>query len=422
MTRQIVNRQSRLCCLALLAFTLVPPAIVGAEGHLKLSKTREERFSAPLLSLDVSSAGNLAAALGTGEVRIWRLDTGQLLHQFTFPEPETDPRLKNEGEVEPIRVRFSPDGQTLGVSHLSRIYLYDTKAWQPAGSLGVEGEDTMRPRPVPTLARRPEHEEPRPEFTYDQMAQDWIKLRAMGDGRTRVTDFVFAAGGSRILAAYCRGSSFDGPHRLIDTASGNDPVRLWDVPGGRLLWERTYGSDIVVERIVPSPNGQQFVVAAVRPGWTTVELDSLQTGGRVYSLPPVNYPLGDKTNIMFTPDALRLITFWAGPFDKKFVPWRHLAAYDAATGQRLITFGGRVSAHGVGDISPDGRWVVVPTENLITLQVLDAANGEWVRAVKQFPWGWSGPLVGSVRFDPSGRYLIAANMGAGRLAVYRVRP
>src|ERR1700691_4224548 len=91
---------------------------------------RVERLPAPILSLDVAPGSDLAvAAMSDGRVRVWHLDTGELVHEFGFTEPETDQRQKDEGEVEPIRVRFAPDGKTLGVSYLSRVHLYNVGVW-----------------------------------------------------------------------------------------------------------------------------------------------------------------------------------------------------------------------------------------------------------------------------------------------------
>jgi hypothetical protein len=44
-------------------------------------------------------------------------------------------RQKEEGEVEPIRVHFAPDGKMLAASYLSRVYLYDTHTWSQVKSL-----------------------------------------------------------------------------------------------------------------------------------------------------------------------------------------------------------------------------------------------------------------------------------------------
>jgi len=56
-----------------------------------------------------------AVALSDLRVRVWRLDSGQVERELSFPEPETDQRLKLDSDVEPISLRFSPDGKTLAV-------------------------------------------------------------------------------------------------------------------------------------------------------------------------------------------------------------------------------------------------------------------------------------------------------------------
>jgi WD40 repeat protein len=79
------------------------------ERKLATRDIRVERLTSPILSLDVAPGSDLAvAAMSNGRVRAWHLDTGEILHEFGFTEPETDQRQKDEGEVEPIRVRFAP--------------------------------------------------------------------------------------------------------------------------------------------------------------------------------------------------------------------------------------------------------------------------------------------------------------------------
>ena len=397
-------------------------AALDARVAPRLSKVRQDQLPASILALDLAADSHLAAAaLSDGHVRVWQLETGAIARDLTFPEPETDPRQKNDSEVEPIRVRFAPNGKILAVSHLSRIYLFDTASWQQVGSsLGVQGEDVMRPIPVPTLTRRPEHEEPRPELTLNQMAQDWLKLRLTGDGRTRITDFAFTLDGSHILAAYCRGSCYDRPGSWNSTnPGGKDPVRLWDVRSGRLAWEHIYDPKAVIQRVMPSPGGKLFAAAKEQPGWCTVQVHDLQSGERLYSLPGVRAFADTAPSILFTPDGKELITFWAGPGTRKFRPWEHFAIYDVKDGRMVAELQGRIGACDA-DISANGHWLVAPTLNLITFMIYDVQTRHVVAVVRrQFPWGWRGPGVDRVRFDPAGRYLVVANRKSGKVAIYQ---
>ncbi len=395
---------------------------LGKRKAPRFQKIREERFPAFILAFDLAPKSDLAAvALSDGRVHIWRIETGETVRDLTFPAPDSEIRddIRN---VEPIRARFSPDGKTLGVSHLSRIYLYDAADWRQVASLGVEGEDAVRPRLLPTLKPRPLHAEERKTKTYDEMARDYLKRMASGDGGTRITDFAFAPDGSAILAAYCRGACFDRPGWYnIYHDSGNDPVRFWELPTGRLVWERVYGSDVVVGRVVPSPDGKLFAAANKQPGWSTVQIHDLKTGKRLYSLPGVQYFPDPAPSIRFTPDSRYVITYRVGPTTKKSRPWEHLAMYDVRDGNKVAEIPDRIGAYD-SDISPDGQWLATPTLHGWTFQVYDVKTRRRVALVKQFPWGWTGPPLDRVRFDPDGQYLVVANRELGRLAVYRIGP
>lgn len=411
-----------LAASAALVLALVGGAFgPGAPEHdaPQVRKVREGQFSASILALDLAATSNLAAiALSDGGVRLWRIDTGQAVHALVFPEPDSE--LRDGIEVEPMRVRFSPDGKRLGVSHLSRIHLYDTATWHEVFSLGIPGENAVRPRRVPTLARRPAHEE---EQTAQEMNREFTKKMAAGDGATRITDFAFTPDGSAVLAGYCRGACYDNPgFYRIEFASGADPCRLWDVQSGRILWERTYDADAVVERVVTSPDGKLFAAVSKRPGWTTVQVHSLRTGERLYSLPSAPFLAVVPPSIRFTPDGKYFITFLASPRGKERRPWEYQALYDPRTGAKVAEFAERIGAYDA-DISPDGRWLATPTSRLITFKIYDvlARRAVFVER-REFPWGWRGPRVDTVRFDPAGSYLVVASGEAGRVAVYQIAP
>ncbi len=198
---------------------------------------RVERLPAPILSLDVAPSSDLAvAAMSDGRVRALHLDNGELVHEFGFTEPDTDLRQKDEGEVEPIRVRFAPDGKTLGVSYLSRVHLYNVGVWSELKTIGVEGEDVMRPIPQPRLSSHPVVEKEPDDINTG--TRKWAQRKTLGDGRTRITDFAFTADGSRMVVSYCRETCYDRPCLFaLRFASGQDPVRLWEVSTRRMFIE-----------------------------------------------------------------------------------------------------------------------------------------------------------------------------------------
>lgn len=399
------------------ALTMVGPACKPALAERRaprIQKVREEQFPSSILALDLAATSNLAAvALSDGRVRVCRIDTGATVHEFTFTTPDSELRLADQ--TEPVRVRFSPNGKILAISHLSRIYLYDTTGFAEMASLGVQDEDAVRPRKRPGLTRRPDREE---ERTAQQMGEGYQKRMAQGDGATRLTDFAFTKDGSSVIAAYCRGACYDDPihFRRADFPSGKDPVRLWALASRRLLWERTYGPDVVVERVVPSPDGKVF--AAVL-GSSTVQICGLQNGNPLHSVQRTRVLVGATPSVLFTADGTQVITFLARPADKKFRPWERLALYNVQNATSLAEFSGTIGQCDA-DLSPDGRWLVAPTPNLVTFKIYDVETRQPIAVARDFPWGWGGPPVDRVRFDPDGKYLVVASRKAGRSAVYQI--
>jgi WD40 repeat protein len=398
----------------------------GAEERRpSLREIRLEKLSAAIEGLDLAAGSDLAVvATSNRRVRVWRLGSGQTVHEFAFPEPETDARQKSEKEVEPIRVRFAPDGGTLAVSYLSRLYFYSVSEWKQIQSVGVAGEDTMRPRPTPTLARRVPSEETTRDAsgpTPNQYIQEWALLQMQGDGRTRITDFSFTRDGSSILAAYCKGGCYDWASGLWNAGfpSGNDPVRLWDVGSGQLIWERVLDPKKVVERVVLSPDGASFAAAQHQPGRCRVEVRALGTGETRYSLPEIGYPFS-LPPLILTPDGQYLITFRPEEGDLKHHPSDHLVIYEASSGKFVAELPGRYAARHA-DLSPDGRWLVTSADG-VRFRIWDVQRRKAVVMTCPREWLWSGPPIESVRFSPDGHFLIVASDTSGMLAVYQFGP
>jgi len=405
---------------------LAPPAQDRGDHKPSLREMRQEKLPASIEALDIAPGSGLAAVgLSDRRVRVWRLDSGEIIHEFTFAEPETDPRQKLEHDVEPLRVRFAPDGKTLAVSYLSRINLYTIGSWREVQSLGVDGEDAERPRPFPQLGRRPppgDEKADNPGPTLNQIMRDWARLQMQGDGRTRITDFRFAADGSFVLVGYCRGGCYDNVsgNRLGAFPSGNDPVRLWDVRSGRLVWEHVPDREGVIERVVPSPDGRWFAAADKQPGRCRIQLLDLKSGQTVYSLAKIGFPLASPS-LLFTPDSHYLISFRAEEGTMKVRPWMHLAKYEASNGEVAAEFSGRYEVRDA-DLSPDGRWLATTTWRGLRFQIWDMHTLGPVMTKAPKGLTWSGPPVDRIRFSPDGRRLIVASNSRGMLAVFEFEP
>ena len=407
-------------------FVVVPLGWAGNPGKLHLRRVFEQKLSAPILSLDIAKGSDLiAVALATGKVQVLKFGGDKIVHEIPFPETETDERQKEEDEVEPIRVRFSPDGGTLAITFLSRIYQYEPGTWQEVRSLGVGGEDTMRPRPAPELERRPtadDTHEQRPEMAMSRTYGAWKQQRIRGDGRTRITDFAFTPDGTGILAAYCRGSCYDSRARRNGAEpSGNDPLRLWDVRSGQLVWEHMQQREGAIERVVVSPDGSRFAASSIQKPNRVVEVHDLRTGRLLFSSRPTHYT-DPAPPIHFTPDGKKLITFCvSGCFERRNLDsWQQLAIYDASDGNMMGQFSDHDGAHW-SDLSPDGRLLAATTWYGGTIKLWDVARGQ-VIDWKLAKFGlWLRAFINIVRFDPDGRRLIVANDQKGVIAIYELQ-
>ena len=155
--------------------------------------------------------------------------------------------------------------------------------WFEAKVLGVEGEDMMRPVPQPQLSQRPLVEKDPDEINTG--TRKWVQRKTLGDGRTRITDFAFTPDGNAVVASYCRGSCYDKPSSItFSYPSGHDPVRLWEIGTGRLIWEHDSGTKQVTDRVVLSPNGRLLVEVVFQPGHWDLHFRDVASGRELSSI------------------------------------------------------------------------------------------------------------------------------------------
>lgn len=384
----------------------------------RLGEPRVDHLGAVILSLDLARGSDLAAAaFAHGKVRVWHVRSGTLVLELSFPDPPTDPSQKWEGEVEPIRVRFSPDGKLLAVSFLSRIYLYDLDRGEARGSLGIETEDSMRPRPEPELARRPQAEGDAKQNSDAHEIPHWYQRRFEGDGRTRITDFAFTSDSKRVIAAYCRASCFDRPgfaKNLYPT--GSDPVRLWAVASQSLQKEFKSEPGKLVGRIEVSPDGSVFAAVHTSRAMCETQLHELETGKVLYSLPALYQPRNEALIFSFAPDGTQFVTT-GGRIRKGVQPWQQLGVYQTADGKLV-----RELRHSAGwrsiDLSPDGHRMAVAKWRGVQFEIWNFETGRKALGASPKKWGWSAAPPDRVRFDPDGDLLVVFNSREGLVAVY----
>jgi len=395
-----------------------------------LREVRIEKFSKFVLDFDIANGSGLAAvALSDLRVRVWRLDSGQVVRELLFPEPETDHRLKLDNDVEPISLRFSSDGKTLAVGFTSVIHLYDVETWLEKMSLGVAGEDKLRPDimvtpPRPQLKQRTaeqaQAEKDKPLPTLNEATKARSRLMEKGDGRTRILSFEFARDGSSILAAYCRGdcyaSAWTGRRWMFPT--GKDPVRLWDLHSASVIWEQLYDPKGVMDRVVLSPDGKRFAAVNAQLGHCAVGVFDLNDGRPLWSQPLG--PCAQPPSIEFLQDGRCFITNRIEEGNHKNTLWREAAIYDTTTGQKITN----LSDHeGVGEanVSPDGRWLASTTWGGSHFQIWDLQENKIV-ITQQVKDGKIHLRLDRILFSPDGYWLVVGSNISGNLAVYKFGP
>ena len=396
-------------------------------GKPNLQEIRMERLATFILALDIANGSDLAAsALADRKIRVWKLSSGEVIHEFSFPSPETDENLKFPGATEPISVRFSPDAKYLAISFLSRIYLYDVVTWTEKMSLGVPGEDQHRPDlkitpETPQLERRSadqvQADKNKPPSTLSESIRTREYARERGDGRTRVTDFAFTKDGASIVAAYCRGGCYTSPSvRMAAFPTGNDPVRLWDIASMRLVWEHVYDEKSLVKRLVSSPDGNRFAIVLAHPGSCAVGMNTFRDGTPLWSHTFGGCP--DPPPIGFYGDGQSFITNRIEEGNRENKLWRDIATYETSSGKMIGDFSKRDTVRDF-DVSFDGRWLASTTWSGLRFQIWDLSSKKVIVMETPKEWKWRGPLMNRIRFSPDGRWLVVGNNQVGDLVIYQ---
>lgn len=397
----------------------------GARAKPSLHEIRVERFSSPILAFDIANGSDLAAvALSDLHVRIWRLSSAEVVHEFSFAEPPTDQRLKLDVEVEPISLHFSPNGKALAVSFLNVIHLFDVETWRENKRLAVEGEGKLRPGVTitpqtpqlkPRTAGQARTQSEQPIGDINQTMRKWAADLHRGDGRTRIRDFTFLKDGL-ILASYCRGACWPWPGVRWDASpSSKDPLRLWDLGSTKIVWEKLYDPKGVISRVVPSPDGGRFAAVDSELGRCAVGVYDLSDGRVLWS-----HPLGpcdQPPSVTFLRDGQSLITNRVEEGKRKNKLWRYAAVYRTNDGKKIADLSDRRGIRDA-DISPNGRWFVSTAWSGREVQIWDLQSNKIV--ITQVPKAMGRCILNLARFSTDGRWLIVGSGQTATLGVYHV--
>lgn len=417
-----------IVALTLLSATQTSPDSQRDSPKPYLRQARTEGLSKAILGFDLASGSNLAAAaLSDLTVRVWRLDSGELVREFSFPEPATDQRLKLSPEIEPMCLHFSPDGKHLAVGFLNAIHLYDVVTWEEVTNLNVEGEDILRrdiratyqrPELKPRTGEQAQIQSEKPELDINQKMRKWAAERERADGRTRISDFRFTKDGQFILASYCNGACWFWLGSLNTFPSGRDPVRLWDLRTKKTVWEKLYDAKGVISRIVPLPDHERFVAVDSELGRCAVGVYDLASAQTIWS-----HSLGPCLNPPVTavvPNGQIFVTNRVEESDRKNQLWRQPAIYQTSDGRKIANL---PTSDGIreADISSDGHWLVSINWKGTEFQVWDLQAKKIV--VRGVPKGWTRTadhLLNLVRLSSDDRWLVIGSNLSGDMSVYQV--
>lgn len=387
------------CCVALFLFSLwLSPndrAVNNPRDVPSLHEILDADLGFPILGFDVSNNSDLTAlALGGGKVRVFRTDSGEVLHEFAFESAN--------GKREILRVHFSPDGKLIAISHRGIVQLFEVGSWRELSPVGPESKDGLQSREtIPPLG-----------------AEDEL---------TTVTDFAFTRDGRTVIAGYCQAGcepSVTIETVLIARPTGRNLLRLWDLDRRRIIWQANTAE--VPERVVPSPD--EMVCAVVSQMLTgqyrNIRVYDLKKGELLYSLPEFRSN-SLAPNVLFTSDGKNFITASrtsSGEGQKShrdYCQRMHLGIFEVQSGKSVSQIVNSYGAVDAAALSADDRWLAAQTCMVPGFQLWDMRTSEAVLRVHPRIKAWKNLAVDILVFSQDGRSLVVANARHGLLAVFR---
>jgi RNA polymerase sigma factor (sigma-70 family) len=349
-------------------------------GALARLGTVRFRHGGPVEALSLSADGKrLATGADDGVIRIWNLETGQLLRRFdglgavvmgfsvalspdgkSLATPARGPdgfgpeqvvlwdtatgqeirRMPGSPSSACSRLAFSPDGRVLAAGDWDggRIHVWDAgtgreiKAWPAhAGTVTALAFTPDGKRLVSTG----EHNAVR---LWDAATGGEVRS-FIGHGDRPVP------GGGEVDRVLCAAVSPDG--KVLATGSADETARLWDTATGKELHVLS-GHKYGVGATAFSPDGQVLLTGGhdghIRT-WATA------TGKAIRELPGRE---GGIQGLFFTPDGKKVVS---GGFDKT------VRVRDATTGKALHAFAGHLGRVAGLAFFPDGKLLASASED-----------------------------------------------------------
>jgi WD40 repeat protein len=172
----------------------------------------------------------------------------------------------------------------------------------------------------------------------------------------------------------------------IASGSYGERLEVRDAMSGNLTWMRGHGA--VVLSLAYSPDGTRIVTGN---GSASLTAWDAATGQELLSLRGHGIQV---RSVAFSPDGTRIVS---GSADETLKVW------NAATGQEMLTLKGHMDTVNSVAYSPDGKWIVSGSSDT-TLKLWDAATGQEMLSLKGHT-----DAVNSVAYSPDGKRIVSGS-------------